>query len=394
MGKFTAIMALFRVVSAEPSAAIDRITRTGVILYDIDYQDELTVHFSVKGRDMKAVRQLLEGMDVSWKVLNRSDSSGFGRRLGNRPVLVVGLLLLIFLSLMLPTRIFFIRVSGNTSVPSEMIRITAEECGICFGASAREVRSEKVKNRLLEAIPDLQWVGVNTRGCVATIQVEEKSTAEETQEQSNTVSSIVAAHDGIIESYTVTSGNPLCQVGQAVKAGQVLVSGYTDCGIILKATLAKAEIYAQTLHDISVVSPAECTVLGKEVGRQVCYSIKIGKKLINFDKGSGIPQGTCVKMYEESYMTLPGNFSLPVVLLKETRIYYETQSAEAPVSQELLEQQAADYLLQQMIAGKILSSELRFTAGQSTATVTGRFLCSEMIGRTRYEQWIQGDTEN
>ena len=63
------------------------------------------------------------------------------------------------------------------------------------------------------------------------------------------------SRDGFIVSATVTRGNFLCRVGQSVKAGQVLISGYTDCGICIQATRAEGEIYAQTSRDFAAVTP-------------------------------------------------------------------------------------------------------------------------------------------
>ena len=88
-----------------------------------------------------------------------------------RPVLLAGLGILFLLAMYLPSRVLFIRVEGNMQIPDRQILAAAEECGIRFGASRREVRSEKVKNALLSSVPQLQWAGVNTAGCVATISV-------------------------------------------------------------------------------------------------------------------------------------------------------------------------------------------------------------------------------
>ena len=136
----------------------------------------------------------------------------------SRPVLLGGMGLLLAASLYLPSRVLFIRVEGNSVVDTREILAAAEACGIRFGASRREVRSEKVKNNLLEKVPDLQWAGVNTAGCVATISVRERQiTAEEQAEEA--VTHLVAARDGYIVSTTVTQGTPLVQVGQTVRAG-------------------------------------------------------------------------------------------------------------------------------------------------------------------------------
>jgi hypothetical protein len=49
----------------------------------------------------------------------------------------------------------------------------------------------------------------------------------------------------------------------------------------------------------------------------VRYSILLGKKRINFYKGSGIYDGSCVKMVSQYHLTLPGDYVLPVTVVKE-----------------------------------------------------------------------------
>ena len=83
--------------------------------------------------------------------------------------MVIGLCLLLLLVCILPTRVLFMRVEGNESIPENLILEAAEDCGIRFGASRSAVRSEKVKNGILSRISELQWVGVNTKGCIAVI---------------------------------------------------------------------------------------------------------------------------------------------------------------------------------------------------------------------------------
>ena len=79
---------------------------------------------------------------------------------------------------------------------------------------------------------------MNTRGCVAVISVRERP--EEAQvDRPGTVSAVTAAQDGIIERVTVTNGTALCRPGQAVRAGETLISGYTDCGRTIRAGRAE-----------------------------------------------------------------------------------------------------------------------------------------------------------
>ena len=73
---------------------------------------------------------------------------------------------------------------------------------------------------------------------------------QQTDQKSAGVGSIVASRDGVITSITTTKGTPLCKAGQAVKAGQILISGYTDCGISIRADPAEGEVFAETYREM------------------------------------------------------------------------------------------------------------------------------------------------
>lgn len=313
-----------------------------------------------------------------------------GRRLLGRPVLLTGMLLLLTLVLVLPTRVLFIEVEGNSHIPARQILEAAESCGIRFGVSRREVRSERMKNALLAAIPDLQWAGINTSGCTAVISVRERTTPD-AQTEENFVSSIVASRDGVISEMTVLQGNGICKVGQAVKAGQVLVSGYTDCGICIRATRAKAEIYADTRRDLTAIMPCAYVQRGQIVRSEKKYSLIIGKKRINFDKGSGISDSSCVKMYEETYVTLPGGFRLPVILVTEEWIWYDEAAVtmEQETAAAVLTESAGHYLSGLMVAGSVNQRAESVVADDGCYRLYGAYACTEMICKTRIEESLE-----
>lgn len=392
MGLTRSSMAHFQITSADVSGALQKLTDRCIDLHEVEIVDELTACFYVTGKDYKEARRCLEERSVHVKLLNQHSSASVGHRGRGRPVLILGVLLTCLLSLFLSRRILFVRIEGNNTIPTLQIQEVAASCGIKLGAKGREVRSEKVKNQLLEAMPQLQWAGVNTQGCVAVIRVEEKTPSENIQPQSQLVTSIVASKDGVIESVTVTGGNSLCYVGQAVKEGQTLISGYTDCGIVIKAQQAEGEIFAKTRHEITAITPLQCVKRGDQGTTKVSYSLKIGKKLINFDKGSGISPGTCVKMYEERYLTLPGGFRLPVSWIRQTIVSYETDNANITANQIQNEKAVEEYLLSQLVAGQVLQSEVEVADNADHMVLTGQYLCSEMIGRTKIEQSVQGET--
>lgn len=377
--------------SAEPETALGAINARGIEIYRVEQKGELTLRFRIRRRDYTVLAALCEKRGETLNVLRKSGLYWAGRQLLNRPVLLVGMAFFLALVLFLPSRVFFVRVEGNVSVPTRRILAAAEENGIGFGASRRKVRSEKVKNALLSAVPELQWAGVNTAGCVATISVRERTDAEigETEWE---VTSIVASRDGYILSGTVTRGNALFQVGQTVKEGQMLISGYTDCGICIRATRAEGEIIAQTNRSLKAVTPSQWLLRGEETGVHRKYSLLLGKKRINLWKDSGILDTTCGRMYMEYYVTLPGGFQLPLALCVEEYTSYETAVSELPQpdAQKALMGFAESYLLQQMVAGEIQSRLQTVSLTGDVYRLEGSYVCAEMIGRVQREQI--GDT--
>jgi len=220
-------MVTVQVISADPSSLLTALNDAGIPIFQTVKVDDLTIQLTLNRKDYRTASRIIEKRGERQLPKDRMGLYWSAKHILRRPVLMLGILLLFALTCFIPTRIWFVNVEGNHSLPTKQILEHAAQCGIRFGASRRDVRSERMKNSLLESLPQLQWAGVNTSGCVATISVREKEQAQYRAENSG-VSSIVSACDGVILSCTVTKGSAVCSVGQAVKAGELLISGYTD----------------------------------------------------------------------------------------------------------------------------------------------------------------------
>ena len=378
---------IIELTSADPVNAIQYITDSGMILSSVEFIGDLTLRLEIKQRDLNKIRIILEKRGETFKVCEKKGIYWSIKSLFQRPVLVAGMCVLFVLILCLPSKVLFVQVEGNKMVPSRRILAAAEGCGIQFWASRRTVRSEQVKNALLAELPELTWAGVNTKGCTAVISVREGIQPEK-MEKNNQICSIVAAKDGIVESCTATSGNMLCQVGQAVKAGDVLISAYTDCGICIRASRADGEIYASTREKVDVITLSQSLEKEKITEVKHTYSLLIGKKRINLWKGSGICHGSCDRMYEEYYITLPGDFPLPVAFVRETFLLRQSRSVQTDsrMLQDAMKIFGRSYLTEQLVAGKILNATESFYTGENFCRMEGMYLCREMIGRVQTEK--------
>lgn len=376
--------ALLRVelTSASVAEMLTVINSSGITIKDVTPINALIVEGTIHRKDYQYLKKLLKRRGETIKITRKQGFAWTIVAVRKRPILVVGVAIILFFAMYLPTRVLFVRVEGNSSISTNQITTAAQRVGIYFGASRRHVRSEYVKNSLLGEFPQLQWVGVNTYGCVAVISVEER-TANLNIKENMKVGHIVASCDGIVKEMTVTRGNALCKVGEAVRAGQVLVSGYTDCGITIKATAAQAEIYADTSHEIEAITPVQYNKrhIVRENKRR--FYLIFGKNIIKLFKDSGISSTSCVKMYKENYLTLPGGFQLPVALVEEQLNYYTEQCVFLDNTQAYswLDVQASNYVLEHMNAGKILNNRSTTVLWGDVVYLYGKYACYEMIGQ-------------
>lgn len=378
-----------QLISANPSEVLSALNKHGITVMNLVWDDPLTVRFSAHFTHLEQIRRISDRYAGRVSLMGNSGQE-LWRRVIKRPVLSAGMLLFLFLTFFLSSRVLFVNVEGCLTVPDRKVLDVAQSYGVSFGASRQALRSERIKNALLTEIPELQWAGVNTRGCVAEIQVKERL-AEKKPDPSSGITSIIASQDGVILDMTLLSGTPVCKKGQAVKAGQLLVSGYSDCGICIHGTKAEAEIKALTHRNLTVKTlPLKGKWVANGASKQK-ISLLIGKNRINFSKDSGIYDTTCGKMYVEYYLALPGGFQLPLGITVETcygrEFVVDAQDPEATAS--LLEGFAKRYLVQQMVAGSISHSQATVDCSLPAPQLNGSFICTEMIGRTRNEETIE-----
>ena len=380
---------IIKVTTAEPEKILTNLADANIELNNILWVDHLTVEIRIKFTQYSAIQRMLDAQEIRYEIISRPGILWRILSTCKRPVLVLGLLLFSVLALWLPGRILFIEIVGNETISDMQVRQNVEACGIYSGIKSADLRSENIKNLFLAEVPNLQWVGVTTSGCVATIHIKERSAVEEIPQDRGGVSSIVASADGIISQMTVFNGNPLVNVGQSVKAGDVLISGYIDYGIKTSAQQAKGEVFAYTEHTLKVIFPRRMLKKGIMMGKQVCYRLQVGKKVINLCNHSGISDSTCGKMYSEYYWSLPGGFRLPICLTKVVCCNYNTTTGlETDLSAKWVQQNTRKYLHSKMIAGNILKESFTWNVTGDYCEFNGKYACHEMIGLKKHEEII------
>jgi len=380
-------MIMVEITSADPVALFEILSKARIPLFCVLQKTELVYQFSICRRDYKKIDRIIKKRSDSMRVIHRHGLYWHITAWKNRWILTGTFLILLGMSFILPSRILFIEVSGNQNLSTREILEAAEDCGIFFAASRKHVRSENVKNELLSALPQLQWAGINTAGCRAVISVRERNIQRDYIDE-NIVTNMIAEQDAYILSVTATKGTAMVQPGDTVIKGQVLISGYTDCGLYIEASRASGEVLAQTKRSITAIMPDIQHILSNINDTQYRISLLVGKKRINLWKDSRISDGVCGRMYKEYFISLPGGFQLPVALCIDRYTFYESEDTVIPETDalKLLQQFSEDQLIRMMIAGQILLKQHHLNSSEGRYMLTSIYSCTEIIGLESREQ--------
>ena len=376
--------------AAEPERLLSKLSEKQIEMENIVWIDLLTVKVSIKHSQLAQTQGILSQMGARHRIVSREGLLWHIFGMCKRPVLMLGVVCFILLAVYLPGRILQIKICGIERITNNQMIQALGDAGICIGTKTSEIRSEVIKNTLLGKLPELQWIGITTNGCIATVDVKERSEVVDEYEESNGVSSIVATYDGVISEMTVYRGNPLYRIGEAVKAGDTIISGYTDYGIKTTAQRANGEVFAYTRRNLCLITPINQAYREYETRERVCYRIQIGKKVINLCNHSGISDSSCVKMYTEYYWHLPGGYQLPVSVHKVICRYYEmTVVPQTDKDVQWIPQYARQYLLSQMVAGNILNESFAWDINSDICEVVATYACHEMIGKEKCEEIVK-----
>lgn len=372
-----------RIRGAAPEQALNRLTQEHVAFWDIQRIDDFASDISIRRKDLERVQHLAAKVQDGAEVLREAGLLCHIRGLKRRKAFLTAAALILAAAFVLPNFVWCIRVEGNELVPTEQILRELADLGVGFGTWGNSIVPQDLKNRMLNRIPQLEWLTVNRSGGIATVVVRERTPIPEIMDRRR-VTNLVATRDCIITQMEVLSGQAVCQVGQTVREGELLVSGYADWEHCIQATRSLGEIYGRTWRKQDAVTPAACAVKGEAGETHTRYALLIGRKRINLYRDSGIWGTGCDKIVTYHPLTLPGNYEFPVTLIEETATErtLEMQTLTPAEAQELLTSGTSSAVRADMVAGEIVRSNVKASRDGSVYRLTGTYECREMVAKS------------
>jgi similar to stage IV sporulation protein len=125
--------------------------------------------------------------------------------------------------------VWTMEVTGSVNVDKADVLAAVEAAGIKPFMLKKDVDRDALATIVRTSDARIAWTDVRVQGVKLVIEIVEGEAAPELIE-SERACDIVAEKDGIIKTITVYSGKAMCKVGDAVKAGDVLISGTYERG--------------------------------------------------------------------------------------------------------------------------------------------------------------------
>jgi len=200
---------------------INLCTYKGIYLWDIKWRKNSIIS-KIHIDDFRRVRPLARKTHCSIKIKGRYGLPFFVYSIRNRKMLLAGGLLFCICLYVMSSFIWFVRVSGLTSLQEETVLNIVRQAGLKPGVQKNRLDLKHVEHLLLLQIPEISWTGITIQGTRAVVEIAEK-TMEPVQDK--TPAHIIASKDGLMEEIIALVGETAVQRGETVRKGQVLISG-------------------------------------------------------------------------------------------------------------------------------------------------------------------------
>ncbi|MBR5371883.1 MAG: sporulation protein YqfD, partial [Oscillospiraceae bacterium] len=336
---------------------------------------------AVRWRHWGGLRRIAENMEITLTVERRRGLRyrifPYRRRLG----LLAGLAAGAFLLYRNNARICDIRIIGNSRVSDTEILTALNGLGITYGTPFREIEFTWAEQRMRLAIHDIEWITLRHKGGILTVDLTEEREKPEMHSRRNP-SNYVAAVQAQITDMHVLGGTAVKAVGDAVKAGDLLISGVTeDSRGITRYQHAEGVVTGIYEEEFCRQQSYHAEIPVRGTPETAEYLELLGRKIPLTPRFSP-PEGDVV--YEEfrEPITLFG-MQIPVMRLR--CVYTPRLTAETDYSPEetkaMLTEAANRYLNNFHAADRLVSSESSFTESETGVSIRTRYVFEGEIGR-------------
>lgn len=208
------------------------------------------------------------------------------------------------------SRVWDVRVQGNHRLSEGHVREMLTESGLQVGMVTAALDRKEIASAMLRSSEELAWVSINMRGNVAYVELIERATVPDGNQNTHPAN-LVAGCDAVIDSMAVERGEARVSAGQVVSAGDLLVSGVTEGAAVTRLVRAGGSVYGRVQHRYTVTVPRNSEMETVSEEKLTGLSLIFFGKTINIYAGTGNLPSVYDTIYNQEQLYLFGNTRLP-----------------------------------------------------------------------------------
>lgn len=200
-------------------------------------------------RDFKWIRHLNRKKDFKVHIIKKYGLPFLTMRYRKRIGILLGAILCFLILQFMSGYIWVIDVNGNKQIKDETILSACESIGITTGIKKDSIYPKLEREKLMLKLEGVAWASINVEGSKLTVNITE---TKEEDGKGESYTNLLATADGIIKKMDIVSGNSVVKVGQAVKKGDLLVSGIIETTDGTRFVKSKGTVLATSEREISL----------------------------------------------------------------------------------------------------------------------------------------------
>lgn len=201
-------------------------------------------------KDYKRVRKIRGKCGVRLRIIKKYGLPFFIRKYHKRLGFAVGCVIFFIILNLMSMHIWNIKVVGNQTIEEKTILNALAKIGVKEGNRKSKIDATNARQQLILQLDKISWAAINIEGTKATVDITEVKQVPDNQEK--LPCNLKAAFDGRIVSMEINEGHPVVNVGDAVVAGDLLVSGIVEYKTGQSALKhASGKIIAETNRQLS-----------------------------------------------------------------------------------------------------------------------------------------------
>lgn len=361
---------------------INRCIDQGIRMYNAQGGD--TLRFAVSRNDFFKLARLSRETHTKVRIIKKYGLVYLLHRHRKRKLFAVGAGLFVLFFAVSTQFLWDIQVEGEDNISRQAVLDSLAEIGVKPGTPlAKLPDAMTMKEHLVTEFENVPWAWVYLDGVRATVQIHE-GIVPPIMVDEDMPCDIVAARDGFIIKNSVKKGMERIPAGNAVKAGEVIISGLVETGTEDKPKSylvhADGDVHALTRYTETKTYPLVRDHPVFSGRRKSTYEITLFSKTFNMFNA---PEYDYYIMHEDLFspklLSKYFNFGIRRKIYEEAELEEETLPADW-VIEEAKRDLSAVIGEQLSVGARLQSEDYTVTENTESITVTATMEFTEIIG--------------